>query len=145
MRSRPADLTGALSISGLAALLARARLVVSNDTGPLHLAQALGTPTVGIYWLTNLLTCAPLAWEGRRMAVSLDPDCPVCGRPNLVERCEHDVSFVASVPMQEVIAAALALFTPPARKRSAAASGRARALPPRAFPRDPRRPDEALH
>jgi len=38
------------SLSALVGLLARAGLVVANDSGPLHLAGAIGTPTVGIYW-----------------------------------------------------------------------------------------------
>jgi ADP-heptose:LPS heptosyltransferase len=38
-----------LSISRLSAAIAAARLLVSNDTGPMHLGPALGTPTVGIF------------------------------------------------------------------------------------------------
>jgi len=38
-----------LSISYLAALVSRARILVSNDTGPMHLGPALGVPTVGIF------------------------------------------------------------------------------------------------
>ncbi|HET9942754.1 MAG TPA: glycosyltransferase family 9 protein [Terriglobia bacterium] len=38
-----------LSIPQLAALIDRARILVSNDTGPMHLGPALGTPTVAIF------------------------------------------------------------------------------------------------
>jgi len=38
-----------LSIPHLAALIAKASLLVSNDTGPMHLGPALGVPTVGIF------------------------------------------------------------------------------------------------
>jgi lipopolysaccharide heptosyltransferase I len=38
-----------LPVSHLAAMIASARLLVSNDTGPMHLGPALGTPTVGIF------------------------------------------------------------------------------------------------
>ena len=38
-----------LSISRLAAVIARARFLVSNDTGPMHLGPALGIPTLGIF------------------------------------------------------------------------------------------------
>jgi ADP-heptose:LPS heptosyltransferase len=38
-----------LSISRLSAAIASARMLVSNDTGPMHLGPALGTPTVGIF------------------------------------------------------------------------------------------------
>ena len=43
------SLVGRLSLGLLAALLARARLFISNSTGPLHLATALGTPVIGLY------------------------------------------------------------------------------------------------
>lgn len=44
-----ARLAPATSLRELAALVRRARLFVSSDTGPLHLAAALGTPCVGLY------------------------------------------------------------------------------------------------
>src|SRR5262249_54348812 len=42
------DLSGELSISELAALLARAGTLVTNDSGPMHLGAALGAPTVAL-------------------------------------------------------------------------------------------------
>lgn len=110
MRTAAIDLTGALSLSALAALISKARLVVGNDSGPLHLAQALGTPTVGVYWFTNLLRSAPLAWRSSRCAVAVRTQCPVCGCENVHARCAHDVSFVSEVPVDEVIALALELY-----------------------------------
>src|SRR5262249_8892959 len=38
-----------LSVSRLAAVIARATLLVSNDTGPMHLGPALGVPTLAIF------------------------------------------------------------------------------------------------
>ncbi len=48
-----ASLAPATSIADLVRLLAGARLVVSGDTGPIHLAAAAGRPIVGIYGPTN--------------------------------------------------------------------------------------------
>jgi heptosyltransferase-1 len=45
----PAPALLGLDISGLMALLQRAKFVVAADTGPLHLAGALGTPVIGLY------------------------------------------------------------------------------------------------
>ena len=49
------------TIADVVALLRRARLLVSGDTGPLHLATAVGTPIVGIYGPTDPARNGPLA------------------------------------------------------------------------------------
>lgn len=43
------NLTGKLNIGALAALLERARVLIANDSGPLHIAASLGTPTVSFF------------------------------------------------------------------------------------------------
>lgn len=43
------DATGRLSLLASAALLGRARLLVSNDSAPLHLASAMNTPTIALF------------------------------------------------------------------------------------------------
>jgi ADP-heptose:LPS heptosyltransferase len=48
-RERVLNLAGELSLGGLFALLDDARCVVTNDTGPMHMALALGAPTVGLF------------------------------------------------------------------------------------------------
>lgn len=47
------SLAGALAIGELAAVLAKAPLLIANNTGPAHLAAAVGTPVVDLYALTN--------------------------------------------------------------------------------------------
>jgi len=47
------NLTGNTSLASLAALIARADWVVSNDSGPLHLAAALGVQTLGLFGPTD--------------------------------------------------------------------------------------------
>lgn len=110
MRHPAIDLTGKLSLSGLCGLLKRAALLVSNDTGPLHLALAIGTPCVGVYWLSNLVESGPLHQRTHRPAMSVRIHCPVCGTENLRQRCPHDVSFVDDVPTEEVTRLALSLY-----------------------------------
>jgi heptosyltransferase-1 len=48
-----AELAPPTSLRELARLLRDARLVIAGDTGPLHLAAALGTPVLGLYGPTN--------------------------------------------------------------------------------------------
>lgn len=47
------DLVGRTSLKQLAALIARARLVICPDSGPAHIATAVGTPVVGLYATSN--------------------------------------------------------------------------------------------
>jgi ADP-heptose:LPS heptosyltransferase len=101
------DLAGRLSLRGLTGLLSRAVLIVSNDTGPLHLAAAVGTPTVGVYWCFNLITADPLTRRLHRPLVSWRLDCPICGRSQVDDPCEHQVSYVADVPVESVVEQAL--------------------------------------
>jgi len=54
-----ADVAPQTNLRELAWLLQRAKLVIGGDTGPLHLAAALGTPVVGIYGPTNPLRNGP--------------------------------------------------------------------------------------
>jgi lipopolysaccharide heptosyltransferase II len=47
------SLAGQLGLGGMGALLEMAPLLISNNTGPVHIAAALGTPVVDLYALTN--------------------------------------------------------------------------------------------
>jgi ADP-heptose:LPS heptosyltransferase len=105
------SLAGKLSLGGLCGLLERAALVVSNDTGPLHLALALGRPSVGIFWLSNLIEGMPLRQSQLRAALSLRTRCPACGQDNTVTRCVHDESFVADVSLEKVEGLAQSLLS----------------------------------
>jgi ADP-heptose:LPS heptosyltransferase len=110
MRSPALDLSGKLSLSGLCGLLEGAALMVSNDTGPLHLALAVGTPGVGVFWFTNLVAGTPLRQHLLHAATSLRLHCPVCGAENVHQRCTHDPSFVADVPVDHVTSMATSLL-----------------------------------
>ncbi len=104
------DLVGRLTRGGLAGVLARCRVVVGNDSGPRHLAEAVGTATVGVFLERNLLNAGPLTRWRHRVAVSARTDCPVCGLDQSRSRCGHDRSLVAGVPLGTVRAATLDLL-----------------------------------
>jgi len=110
MEHQAINLTDQLSLPALCGLLERAVMMVSNDTGPLHLALAIGTPAVGIFWLTNLLESGPIRQDLLRPALSVQAHCPVCGVSNLKHRCEHDVCFVDDVSLEKVAGMASELF-----------------------------------
>ena len=102
-----ASVAGKLRLGELAALLARADVVLANDSGPRHLAQALGTATVGIYWVGNALTSAPLGRGRHRLQLSWTTHCPVCGADVTqvgwtAPRCPHDECLVAGIQPADV-------------------------------------------
>ncbi len=107
-----ADLTGRLGLGGLAGLLEQATLLVGNDSGPRHLAAAVGTATVAVHWCVHLGSYGPLYRARHRAPTSWRLHCPVCGANGLQHDCRlsHDASFVADVTTDEVLAEALDLL-----------------------------------
>jgi ADP-heptose:LPS heptosyltransferase len=111
MQGNAQNLAGRLSLNGLTGLLSRSTVVIANDTGPLHLARAVGTPTVGIYWCGNLINAGTTVRTWHRPMISWRLICPVCGVDcTSRDRCDHPVSFVADVNAEEVIEAAMDLI-----------------------------------
>lgn len=81
-----------LSLERLAALLKFADMVVTNNTGPAHIAAAVGAPLVVLYALTNPQH-AP--WRARSRVLSADVPCRHCYKsqcPTGHHRCLRDIS-----------------------------------------------------
>ena len=72
------DLVGATSLRQLVALVARARLFVGCDTGPMHIAAALGTPVVALFGPADPRRTGPYG-PGHRV-VRVPPPCSPCNR-----------------------------------------------------------------
>ncbi|NJP94128.1 glycosyltransferase family 9 protein [Nonomuraea sp. FMUSA5-5] len=105
MRRPAIPVVGALGLGGLAALYERCDLVIANDTGPRHLAAAVGTPTVAVYWCGNLIQAGPLSRTAHRPLISWTTACPRCGAAGVdpaAERCPHDESWVRDVTVDMV-------------------------------------------
>lgn len=126
MRYPAHNLWGRLSLGGLAALFACSHVVISNDSGPLHLAITVGAPTVGIYWGPNVINAAPATRARHRPVIGWRLSCPHCGRHRLHAACDHDVSFVAEVPVAEVLAAARELLETARLRAPAQSAGQER-------------------
>ncbi|MGO4230079.1 glycosyltransferase family 9 protein [Arthrobacter sp. YAF34] len=104
---RVISLAGTLSMGALAALLDSCAVLLGNDSGPRHLAQALGTPTVGLYWVGNLINAGPLGRSLHRIHLSWVTRCPDCGADVTqvgwtAPRCEHDTSLLAGISPTDV-------------------------------------------
>ncbi len=78
-----------LGMRQLAAVLARLDVLVTNDTGPLHLAQAVGTPVLGLFGPTDHITIGPRGDMHRVVKV------PVTCNPCLTKTCPHPECLLA--------------------------------------------------
>jgi len=121
-RERILSTAGRLSLSQLVAVLLASDVLLANDSGPRHLAQAIGVPTVGLYWVGNFLTAGPLSRSRNRLRVAWATTCPVCGRGGSTVRmpaCPHEESLLGEIPVALVLAdvEALMAMTRPTRAR----------------------------
>ncbi|WP_083655016.1 glycosyltransferase family 9 protein [Burkholderia sp. SRS-W-2-2016] len=97
------DLSGALNLGELAALLERASVLISNNSGPVHLASALGTPVVDLYALTNP---QHTPWQTAQRVLYRDVECRWCYR----SVCPHEHhACLLGISIDEVVHAALEL------------------------------------
>jgi lipopolysaccharide heptosyltransferase II len=59
MKTPVVDLAGATTVGLLPALLSKASLLVTNDSGPMHVAAAVGTPVVALFGPTSAVRTGP--------------------------------------------------------------------------------------
>jgi ADP-heptose:LPS heptosyltransferase/O-antigen/teichoic acid export membrane protein len=84
------DVTGRLTLSETAALMAQCDVFITSDTGPMHMAFALDVPTVAIFGPTDPRRVGPLGEEARLRHRILTPHvaCAPCGGEALIP-CSH--------------------------------------------------------
>jgi lipopolysaccharide heptosyltransferase II len=98
------NLAGMLELGELAALIRQASVLVSNNSGPVHLASALGTPVVDLYALTNP---QHMPWQTPNRVLYHDVPCRWCYRSVCPEG--HHACLVG-VGIDTVVNAALELI-----------------------------------
>lgn len=103
---RPAtNLAGQTDLETLVGLLASAALVVTNDSGPMHVAAALGTPTLGIFGATDPEVTGPVG--PRTRVVSHEVECSPC----LLRNCPIDHRCMEGLSVERVFEASCSLVT----------------------------------
>ena len=107
-KGKAIPLVGRLSLMELGAVIKRANLFVSNSTGPLHLAAAVGTPVVGLF--SQLVPMSAARWgpytAKKRVLVPDKPiDCKDCLRND-----EMACACMASISVDQVYRAACSLL-----------------------------------
>ena len=85
MKNRPLNLAGRTTLKELAYLYSQCRAVVCTDTGPMHIAAAMGCPVVALFGPTDPLRTGPYG-PGHRV-IRAGVECSPC----LKKKCEHPV------------------------------------------------------
>jgi len=97
MRMYPAVLSGQTSLGVLKAVIKRCRLFLTNDTGPMHIANALGIPVVAVFGPTDHTTTAPFA--SGHVVVRTPVNCSPC----LLRECPIDHRCMTGVTVEQVV------------------------------------------
>lgn len=105
MGHQPIMLTGRTSLSEAIEILDAVDLLVTNDTGPAHIAAALGRPTLVVFGPTNPLTTQPLSPVAE--IVRHPPECAPC----MLRDCPIDHRCMTAISPAEVFARAQAILT----------------------------------
>lgn len=118
---RAIDVSGALDLVELAALVAELDLLVTGDTGPMHIAAAMATPIVAVFGPSDPARYGPRGPLDR--IVRVDLPCSPCNRIRLPPaRCiGHTPDCLALVGVDSVFAAAVSVLDAAERVRASGA------------------------
>jgi heptosyltransferase II len=94
------NLAGKTTLKEVIALMTRLHLFISNDSGLMHLAAALGIPTVAVFGSTNPVTTSPLG--GKTAVIHKSVECAPC----LKKSCPTDFKCMDMITADEVYRAA---------------------------------------
>lgn len=108
--SPPLSLAGQTSLGVLAALYRRCALVIGPDSGPLHLAVAVGAPTVHLYGPVDRRTFGPWGSPQRHAVVTSDWGCIPCNRLDWPERALSEHGCLRDITVEQVLAEAARLL-----------------------------------
>lgn len=104
MKTKPVIAAGKTTLKELAALLDRCDLVISNDSGPVHVAAAVGTPTITIFGPSDDVKYRPLGEKHKIVKTRID--CRPCGEhqcPLEHHNCMRDISIDDIIKLIEEI------------------------------------------
>lgn len=114
MQTTPLDLVGKTTMKELIALLRRLRVFITNDSGPMHLAAAVGTPVIAPFGPTDPARTGPYG-AGHRVLRSGVPCSPCFSR-----RCANAVTMecLTAIHPKQVIESVTTLLKGEARCQS---------------------------
>lgn len=104
-------LAGMTTISETAAVIACSKLVISGDSGVLHIAAGLNIPTVSLFGPSSVMKWAP---RGKKHVVLNHPQpCSPCSKYGTIPSCPIEVRCMKEITPDEVVEAARRLLSQP--------------------------------
>jgi len=97
LKAAPINLIGKTSVRQMMAVLSLSRLVVTNDSGPMHVAAAFGVPIVAVFGPTDHTTTSPLAENCR--IIRKEVECAPC----LLRQCPTDHRCMEMIGVDDVL------------------------------------------
>jgi heptosyltransferase-2 len=104
MRTPARLLSGETTLPELVGVLSRLGVLLTNDSGPMHLASALGVPVVAVFGSTDWRETAPA--QGRARVLREDVHCAPCG----LRECPIDHRCMLRVDAARVAEAAMEML-----------------------------------
>jgi heptosyltransferase-2 len=99
MKKRPHSLVGRTTLRELLGLVGQARLVLTNDSGPMHMANGLGIPVVAVFGPTDPRRTGP--FQPPSAVLKKDVPCWPC----LYRKCPYDHRCMTGISVDEVVEA----------------------------------------
>jgi heptosyltransferase-2 len=100
MKSTPVVLAGQTTVGHLMGLIKECRLIITNDSGPMHLAAALDVPQLALFGSTDEIATGPLSRKAQVLKHQVD--CNPC----LLRECPLDFRCMTGLTVDRVLAAA---------------------------------------
>ncbi|HAH15582.1 MAG TPA: hypothetical protein DCL45_06030 [Chloroflexi bacterium] len=108
------DLTGLTTVRDLIAILANASVVVTGDSGPLHVAVAVGTPVVAIHGPTDPAVCGPIVTTpDRAIILGATLACRPCYTLARIADCPLGHAICQDLITPRHVLTAISRFAPP--------------------------------
>ena len=106
MKTTPVVATGNFTIGGLAAAMRRCSLIITNDSGPMHVAISQKVPIVAMYGPSSPKLYGPYTKDAT--IVTAVPPCPGCA-DGMKHKCS-DMQCMTRLTVEQVVAAAEAML-----------------------------------
>jgi len=105
MRGKAVNLAGKLNVNELCYVIGNLDVLITNDSGPMHIAAAVGTPVVALFGPGDPVMFGPYAPAEKAAVITRNPPC----RPCDLDSC-NDLRCLLEIRPEEVVAAATGLL-----------------------------------